>query len=180
MTQPAEQFLASAKTAMAELTDIATSSMAGFEKLMELNLATAKTAMADAAEQMQAAFSAKAPQDLAAVTSLVQPMAEKAAAYGRAVAGIVTETGAALTKAAEGKFAEVQAQAIAGIDSALKHAPAGSESAVAAFKSAMTSGQNAFDNAQASAKTAVAAVEKNLAAATDMAVKATKSATKAK
>jgi phasin family protein len=178
MTQPAEQFLASAKTAMADLSNLAASGLAGFEKLVELNLATAKTAMADTAEQMQTAFSAKAPQDLAAVSGLVQPMAEKAAAYGRAVAGIVTETGAALTKAAEGKFADVQAQAMANIDAAMKHAPAGSEAAVAAFKSALAAGQNALDTAQASAKTAAQTVEKNIAAATDMAVKATKNAAK--
>lgn len=174
MSKPAEQFLASAQTAMSDLTDLATKSLAGFEKLVELNMATAKTAMADTAEQMQAAFAAKAPQDLAAVQGLVQPMAEKAAAYGRAVAGIVTETGASLTKAAEGKFADVQAQAMANIEAAMKNAPAGSEAAVAAFKSAMTAGQNAFESAQAQAKTAVAAAEKNFAAATDMATKATR------
>jgi hypothetical protein len=58
------------------------------------------------------------------------------------------------------------------IDAALKHAPAGSEGAVAAFKIAVAAGQNAFESVQASTKTAVAAAEKNFAAATDMAVKA--------
>ena len=180
MTQPAEQFLASAKTAVTDLTDLAATSMAGFEKLVELNMATAKAALSDSAEQMQAAFSAKAPQDLTAAAQFAQPMSEKAAAYTKAVAGIVTETGAALTKAVEVKFAGAQAQAIVSLDAALKHAPAGSEGAVAAFKSAVAAGQNAFESAQASTKTAVAAAEKNFAAATDMAVKATKSATKAK
>ena len=113
MTKPAEQFLASATAAMSDLNTMATTALAGFEKLVELNLATAKTAMADTAEQMQTAFAAKAPQDLSAASALAQPMAEKAAAYGRAVAGIVTETGSALSKAAEGKFADVQAQAVA-------------------------------------------------------------------
>jgi len=180
MTQPAEQFLTSAKTAMADLNDMAATALAGFEKLVELNLATAKTAMADTAEQVQSAFAAKAPQDLAAVSALAQPMAEKAAAYGRAVAGIVTETGTALSKAAEGKFADVKAQALAGIESAMKNAPAGSESAVEAFKKAMTTGQAAFETAQAQAKQAVDAAGKSFATATDMALKSTKSAVKAK
>ncbi len=180
MTQPAEQFIASAKTAVSDLAEMAATSLAGAEKLAELNLATAKAALADSAEQVQAAFSAKAPQDLAAVTGLVQPMVEKAAAYGRAVAGIVTETGTALSKAAEAKFADVQAQALASIDAALKNAPAGSEVAVSAFKSALAAGQQALETAQASTKQAVAAVEKNFAEATEVAVKATKSATKAK
>ncbi len=180
MTKPAENFLNSAKTAMADMTDMAASAMSGFEKLVELNMATAKSSIADTAEQMQAAFAAKAPQDLSAVTGLVQPMADKAAAYGRAVAGIVTEAGTALSKAAEGKFADVQAQAVASIEAAMKHAPAGSEGAVAAFKNAMTSGQAAMETAQAQAKQAVDAAGKSFTAASDMAVKAAKSVTKAK
>ena len=180
MTQPAEKFLASATTAMADLTTVATTALAGFEKLVELNLATAKTAMAETAEQVQAAFAAKPPQDLSAVSALVQPMAEKAAAYGRAVAGIVTETGSALSKAAEGKFADVQAQAVASIEAAMKNAPAGSEGAVAAFKNALTTGQAAFETAQTQAKQAVDAAGKSFAAASDMAIKAAKTAAKAK
>lgn len=179
MTQAAEQFLASANTAMADLNHMAADAMAGFEKLVELNLSTAKSALAATAEQMQAGFAVKAPQDFTAVAGLAQPMAEKAAAYGRAVAGIVTETGAALSKAAEGQFAEVQAQAVANIEAAMKHAPAGSEGAVAAFKSAMSTGQAALASAQAQTKQAIDAAGKNFASATDLAVKSAKSVGKA-
>jgi G:T/U-mismatch repair DNA glycosylase len=126
---------------------------------------------------MQNGFAAKAPQDL---TAMAQPMAEKAAAYGRAVAGIVTETGTALSKAAEGKFSEMQAQAVASIEAAMKNAPAGSENAVAAFKNAMTTGQAALATAQAQAKQAVDVAGKNFAAVSDMAVKSAKTAAKAK
>jgi phasin family protein len=174
MTQPAEQFLANAKTTLASLTDLAATSLAGFEKLVALNLATAKSAIADSAEQLQAAASVKSPQDLSAVTGLVQPAAEKAAAYGRAVAAIVTETSTALAKTAEGQLAEVQAQAVATIEATLKHAPAGSETAVAAFKTALANGQKALETAQAQARQAAKAVEKSLATATDLAVKSTK------
>ncbi len=174
MNQPTEQFLASAKTAVTDLNSMAATAMSGFEKLVELNLATAKSALADTAAQMQTGLTAKAPQDLSAAAALAQPMAEKAAAYGRAVAGIVTETGAALSKAAEGKFADVQAQALANIEAAMKHAPVGSEDAVAAFKQAMSTGQAALQAAQNQAQQAVDAASKNFAAATDMATKATK------
>ena len=181
MNQSAEQFLASATTAattaVTDLNNMASTAMAGFEKLVELNLATAKAALADSAEQLQAGFAIKAPQDVAA---LAQPMADKAAAYGRAVAGIVTETGAALSKAAEGKFAEVQAQAVASIEAAMKNAPAGSEGAVAAFKNALTTGQSALATVQAQAKQAVETAGKSFATATEMAVKAGKSSTRAK
>ena len=180
MTQSADQFLNTAKTAMADLNDMTATAMAGFGKLVELNLSTAQTAMADATAQMQAGFAAKAPKDLADATGLVQPMADQAAAYGRAVAGIVSETGRALSKSAEAKFADVQAQAVVSIEAALKQAPAGSESAVAAFKNAMSTGQAALATAQAQAKQAVETVGKQFATATEMAVKASKTVGKTK
>ena len=175
MKQPVEQLAAAARTAVDDVIDVSTTQMAGLEKLVELNMATAKAALSDTAELMQTMLSAKSPQDLTAVATA---MAEKAAAYGQAVAGIMTETGAALAKAAEGKFSGVQAQTMATIDAALKQAPAGSEGFVAAFKNAMTTGQAAFESAQASTRTAVAGYEKSVATVTEMATKATKGSTK--
>ncbi len=174
MNQSNEQLLKSAKTAMTDLNEMTTTTMAGFSKLMELNMTTAQQAMADAAEQMKAGFAIKSPQDLSAVSGQVQPMAEKAVAYGRAVAGIVTETGTALSKATESKFADMQAQAIASIEAAMKNAPAGSEAAVSAFKNAIAAGQSAQATAQAQVKQAVQNASKQFASATDLAVKATK------
>jgi phasin family protein len=180
MTQTNEQMLSAAKTTMADLNEMTTTTVAGFTKLMELNMATAQAAMADVTEQMKAGFAIKSPQDMGSVTTLMQPMAEKAAAYGRAVAGIVTDTGTALSKASEAKFGDLQAQALASIDAALKNAPAGSEAAVTAFKTAMASGQAAMATTQAQAKQAIEAAGKQFASATDMAVKASKSTSRAK
>ena len=46
MSQPTEQFLAAANAAMADLNKMAATAMTGFEKLVELNLSTAKAALA--------------------------------------------------------------------------------------------------------------------------------------
>ena len=54
MNQPVEQFLSSAKTAVADATDLAATSFAGYEKLVELNMSTAKSALDDASEQLRA------------------------------------------------------------------------------------------------------------------------------
>ena len=174
MTQSNAQIMNSAKTTMTDLNNMTATSMAGFGKLMELNMATAQAAMADAAEQMKAGFAIKSPQDLTAVNGLAQPMADKAAAYGRAVADIVTETGTALTKATEARFSDIQAQALASIEAAMKSAPAGSEGAVSAFKDAMAAGQASMESAQAQAKQAMETAGKHFATATEMAVKSTK------
>lgn len=180
MTQANEQFMNTAKTTLADLNEMTATTMAGFSKLVELNMATAKAAMADMAQQMQAGAAIKSPQDLGNAAGMVQPMADKAAAYGRAVAGIVTETGTALNKAAEARFADMQTQAVANIEAALKNAPAGSEGAVSAFKNAMAAGQSSLATAQSQAKQAMEAAGKQFASVSEMAVKAAKTSAKTK
>jgi len=62
----------------------------------------------------------------------------------------------------------------------MKNAPAGSEGAVSAFKNAMFTGQAALATVQSQAKQAVETAGKQFSTATDMAVKATNTAVKAK
>ena len=178
MNNPTEQFLASAKSAVTDLTGFATTAFAGFEKLAEVNMAAAKSAFADAQTQAKAVLGVKSPEDLAALQSGgVQPLVEKAAAYGSSVYEIATEAGAELTKATEGKLAEAQKTLAAGVDAVLKNAPQGSEAVVAVLKNAMAAGQNALESAQTSAKKVMEFAEKNVAKET---VKSVKTATKAK
>ena len=102
----------------------------GVEKLVELNLSAAQGAIAEAARTAQLALSAKDPQELVALqSSLIQPAAEKAAAYGRYVYEIAAATGAEVSRVAEAQAAEAQAKFMAIVDTAVKNAPAGSEKA---------------------------------------------------
>ncbi|MDD0814653.1 phasin family protein [Curvibacter sp. HBC28] len=180
MTQfNADQFVAANKAAVADFSALAVTAFAGFEKLAEFNLATAKNALSDSLESLQAVTAAKTPQDLLAVqAALVQPAAEKLAAYSRTVYQISSETGAELSKSTEAKLAEAQKTVSSAFDGLLKNAPAGSEAFVAAFKSAVSTGQQVLESAQASAKQALAQAEANVATATDAAVKAAKTAAK--
>lgn len=162
-----EQILAANKTAAAEAQALAATAFAGFEKLVALNVAATKSALFETAD-FSSIFSAKNPTDaLAAQASLVKPMAEKSIAYGRSVYAIASETGAELTAAAEGKFAEAQKTAAAALDNMAKNAPAGTESVVAVVKSAVAASQNALETAKASAKKAVEVAEKQANALTD-------------
>ena len=76
------------------------------------------------------------------------PMAEKAAAYGRHVQTIVTEATADRTKTFEGKAAEGQKAFADAMENMTKNAPAGTETAVAAIKTAMSNSQSAIEAAQ--------------------------------
>jgi len=147
----------------------------GVEKLIELNLSAAKTAMAEAAQTTQAALSVKDAQELVALQqSLLQPAAEKAAAYSRYVYEIAASTSAEVSRVAEAQSAEAQAKFMAIVDTAVKNAPAGTENGVALIKSAVAAATNAIETAQKAAKQAAEVAEANFNAISSPAVRATK------
>ena len=177
----AEQFVAAQKSSLETLMGLTTKAFEGVEKLVELNLQVAKTALGEAAETTKAALSVKDAQELMALqASLLQPAAEKAAAYSRHVYDIVASAGADFTKTAESNLADNQKKMLALVDNAVKNAPAGTESAVALVKSAVAAANNAYESAHKAAKQATEVAEANFNAMTATAVNATKSAAKAK
>ena len=158
----AEQFVAAQKSSLETLMGLTTKAFEGVEKLVELNLQVAKTALGEAAETTRAALSVKDAQELMALqASLLQPAADKAAAYSRHVYDIAAATGAELTKAAEAQTADTQAKFLSAVDSAMKNAPAGSENVVALMKSSVAAANNAFDGVQKAVKQATDVAEAN-------------------
>jgi len=148
----------------------------GVEMLIELNLQVAKSVLTEAAANSKAALSVKDAQELLALqSSLLQPAAEKAAAYSRSVYEIAASTGAEVSRVAEAQAAEAQAKFMAIVDTAVKNAPAGSENAVALIKSAIAAANNAVETAQKAAKQAAEVAEANFNAVSTTAVRATKS-----
>jgi phasin family protein len=144
-----------------------------------LNLAAAKSTLADSQQQAHSVLSVKDAQELLALqASLFQPLAEKAVSYNRHLYEIATGTGTHFTSAVEEKMADAQKAFTNMIDTATKNAPAGSEAAVAAFKTAVSAGNNALESVQKAVKQAADLAETNLQAVTDTAVKATKTAAK--
>ena len=177
----AEQVLAAQKANIETLLGLTTKAFEGVEKLVELNLQVAKTAMTEAADTTKAALSVKDAQELLALQAqLLQPSAEKAAAYGRHVYDIAAATNAEVTKVAEAQVADAQKKLLAMVDTAVKNAPAGSENAVSLVKSAVAAANNAFESVQKAAKQAADVAEANFTAVTNTAVKATQTATKGK
>ena len=170
-----EQMLAAHKANVETLFGLTNKAFEGIEKLVELNLQVAKAAMSETAASAKAALSVKDAQELMALQAgLLQPAAEKAAAYSRHLYDIATATGAELTKAAEATTADAQKKFMGLVDSAVKNAPAGSENVVALVKSAVAAANNAFDGVQKATKQATEVAEANFQAMTSTAVKAAK------
>ena len=176
-----EQLVASQKANMETLYGLTAKAFEGMEKLVELNLQATKAALAESANHTQAVLSVKDAQELMALqSSLLQPSAEKAAAYSRHLYDIATSTQAEVAKVAEVQVADVQKKFAAIVETAAKNAPAGSENAVALVKSAMAAANNAYESVSKAAKQAADVAEANFTAVTNTAVKASQAATKAK
>jgi phasin family protein len=170
-----EQIVNTQKSNIETLFGLSGKAFEGVEKLIELNIQAAKTAMTEAAQTTKAALSAKDPQELIALqTSLLQPAAEKAAAYGRYVYEIAASTGAEVSRVAEAQAAEAQAKFMSIVDTAVKNAPAGTENAVALVKSAVAAANNAFESVQKATKQAAEVADANFQAMSTTAVRATK------
>jgi phasin family protein len=173
----AEQMLAAQKANLETLFGLTNKAFEGVEKLVELNLQVAKASLGEAAESTKAALSVKDAQELLALQAgLLQPAAEKAAAYSRHLYDIAAATGAEVTKVAELQVADLQKNFAGLVDTAVKNAPAGSENAVALVKSAMAAANNAYESVHKAAKQAADVAEANFTAITTQAVAATKQA----
>jgi phasin family protein len=177
----AEQVIAAHKANVETLFGLTGKAFEGIEKLVELNLQVAKTAWGEAAETTKAALSVKDAQELLALQAgLLQPAAEKAAAYGRYVYDIAASTNADIGKVAEATASEAQKKFMSLVDTSVKNAPAGTENAVALVKSAVAAANNAYESVHKAAKQAADVAEANFQAMTSTAVKATQAATKTK
>ncbi len=177
----ADQVVASQKASIETMFGLTHKAFEGVEKLVELNLQVAKTALSEAADTTNAALSVKDAQELLALQAgLLQPTAEKAAAYGRQVYDITSGTQAEVAKVAEAQVTEAQRKLTALVETAVKNAPAGTENAVALVKSAVAAANNAFESVQKAAKQAAEVAEANFQAVTSTAVKASQTATKAR
>ena len=95
----AEQMMAAHKANVETLFGLTNKAFEGVEKLVELNLQVAKAALSEAADTTKAALSVKDAQELLALQAgLLQPAAEKAAAYSRHLYDIAAGTNAEVTQ----------------------------------------------------------------------------------
>jgi len=174
-----EQVMASHKANIETLVGLTSKAFEGVEKIVELNLTASKAALSEMGDHAKAVLSAKDAQELLTLQSgLMQPMAEKTAAYSRHLYDIATGSSAEFGKAVEDQAAEAQKKFMGLVDNAAKNAPAGSETAVAVMKSAVAAANNALESVQKAVKQATEVAESNFNTVAANAVNATKTASK--
>jgi phasin family protein len=175
-----KEFKAGFDAALFGASTLVHTSFAGFEKLVELNIATAKSAIEASTAAAQRSVSAKDPQEFAAVQAeLAQPAFEKSAAYVKGVYEIAASTNGAFIKEVEGQAAEAQKVFLTTLDKATKQVP-GTEPVAAAVKTAMASANSAYDMFAKAIKQAAEMTEANVASATKQAQATVKTVAKKK
>ena len=172
LTTP-EQLASANKANVEAMLTLANTAFASAERFAALNLNTARAVLEDGVNNAKALLGAKDLQEVISLqATLAQPSVEKAVAYSRSVYEISAQTQEEFSKLVEAQFAEVNKNVAATLDKAAKSAPAGSDVAVAAVKSAIAAANSAYDTMSKAAKQVAEIAEANVAAATNATVKA--------
>lgn len=156
---------------------IANTQFAAMERLSALNIGAAKAAFEASMGQTRALLGAKDPQELVNLNAAAaQPSLENAIAYSRSVYELATQTQGEMNKIIESQASEFSRNMSGFLDKVSKNAPAGSDVAVAAVKSALAAANSAYDSMTKVAKQASEIAEANFAAASSAAKEARKKA----
>lgn len=152
----------------------ANTSFDGIERLALLNLATARSFFETSVANFTLLLGAKDVQSFVSLQKeLATPSIEKGMEYSRNVISIAAETKDKIAKEVETQVAETNAKVSGLVEKALASAPAGSEVAVAAVKTAIKSANEAYEGLNKAAKQAAEVAEASVAAATNATLNAT-------
>lgn len=146
MEQTPDRLIQLGKSSIEAALTMANITLQSTERLLDLNLKTAKEALDESMRNAKALTEAKNVQDFVALQSnAARPGIDKAIAYSRGVYEVASQAQTELNKLVEARMAEVNEGFMTALDKAAKAAPAGSEPAFAAFKSAVAMANSAYD-----------------------------------
>ncbi|RDJ97722.1 TIGR01841 family phasin [Paraburkholderia lacunae] len=148
----------------------------GVEKLVALNLQVVRSTLAEAQEKFTKAPGSTDPQQWFALQAgFTGPFAEKSLSYGRQVFDIASTTQASVAQVAQAHYERYNGRVQTLVEEAAKNGPAGSEAAIAAWKSMISATTTLCESLQKTAQQAVHAAESNFEAVTATASKAVRS-----
>lgn len=140
------------------------------ERLVHLQIESAKSAIEESAEHAKALTNVKDVQELAALRAkLTETSIEKAVSFSRSLYDLANEAQGKVSQLVEEQLTAFNENMVSAVENAAKNAPAGAEVAVAAVKSSVAATTAAVDSFKRAAKQA--------ADITDEAVKSSQRAT---
>lgn len=169
MTTPynADQITASGKAGFETVLNFANTAFAGAERLAALNLSTSRSLLDEGVANARLLFGAKDLQELIELqAALAEPAADKSVKYAHSVYEIASQTQRQIAELVEAGFAEFNKNVSSSFDKATRNAPAGSDVAVAAVKSALAAANSAYESASKAARQVAEIADANVSAAT--------------
>jgi phasin family protein len=161
-----EQIAATNKAGVEAILGLANAQFAAFERLSTLNFNTAKAAFEESIGHAKALLNAKDVQEIVNLNAAAaQPALEKAVAYSHRIYEVASKTQGEVAKFVESQSAEFSKNLSGLLEKLSKNAPAGSDIAVAAVRSALVAANSAYDSFSKVAKQATEIAEANFAAA---------------
>ncbi len=152
----------------------------GTERLMDVQMKAAKSALADSIQGARALASVRDVEQLSAIKdNIAQPSLEKATSYAKQVYDVAAATQADLSRLIEEQVSEINKQVIATLDQLVKTAPAGSEIGIAAVKTTLAAMNSGFDNLTKVAKQVSETTQNNAEVVADQTIEAAKKARRA-
>ena len=178
MVQAPEQLMAWNKACLETAVRFSGIALEGAERMLEAQLKAVKITFADGVQQAKAMGDVKDLQQFAQLrNTMIQPSLEKATRYVKSVYDVAAATQSEINKLIEEQVSEYNKNVVTGLDEMVKSAPAGSEIAVAAVKSAMSALNSTYDNLSKSAQQFAEMSQANIEAATSQAMPAGKKKT---
>jgi phasin family protein len=170
-----EQIAASQKAGLDAFFGLTGKVFEGVEKLVALNLQVVRSTLAESQENLTKAPGTTDPQQWFTLQAgFTAPFAEKSLSYGRQLFDIASTTQADVAQLAQAQYERYNARVQEFIEEAAKSAPAGSEAAIAAWKSAISATTTLCESLQKTGQQAVEMAGTNLEAVTASASKAAK------
>lgn len=147
----------------------------GVEKLVALNLQVVRSTLAESQENLTKAPGTTDPQQWFTLQAgFTAPFAEKSLSYSRQLFDIASTTQAEVAQLAQTQYERYNARVQELIEEAAKSAPAGSEAAIAAWKTAIGATTTLYESLQKTGQQAVKMAGTNLEAVTASASTAAK------
>ena len=172
MYNATEQFAELNQTNVAQAGKLAALAVQNVDKLAKINLDAAKSALAQAAENVQAVAAVKDVRQLATLSAtLAEANVQGVVDYSKLLYQLVTETRAQYTALIEESWAGYTKGANAWVGQVSKSAPAGSEVAVNAFNQGFAASTAAFEQINQASKQVVSQADASVRTAAANATK---------
>jgi len=159
-----DQFTAANEAAIEQFANLAKLSLANVEKFAQMGLSAARESVVQATKHAQALAGARDVNEVIAINSAaLEPALKRTYAASRSAFEAANESNDEIKRVFEKQNAKLQAAAVATLEEAFRHAPAGSETVVANVRSAIAAAQSAYENMANVNKQIYDTVEKTVA-----------------